>query len=549
MKLVIIGGVAGGATAAARARRLDEHAEIVLFERGEFISFANCGLPYYVGGVIKERSSLLVTTSAAFTTRYRIDIRTMSEVRAIDRENKAVLVKNLLTGEEYKEPYDKLILSPGAEPIKPPIPGADKENVFSLRTIPDADRINAWIEAKKPASAVVVGGGFIGVEMAENLVHRGVKTTILEKLEQVMPPLDPEMAAMVHKELKRNGVSLELGNGLKSVEGTGSDLVVFTEKGTSIPCSMIIMSVGIRPENILAKEAGLELCERGHIRVDAGMRTSDESIYAVGDAVCVQDFVLGIPTSTALAGPANKQARIAADNAMGKHAEFRGTLGTAVVKVFDATAASTGASEKTLKAAGMPYLLSNTHSSSHATYYPGAQMIAIKLLFSPDSGRILGGQMVGGEGVDKRIDVLATAIRAGMKVSDLEELELAYAPPYSSAKDPINIAGFVANNILKGDMEFISWEDLPHLSGKHAIIDLREAWEIEATGMVPGAVHISLRELRGRLGELDRNTTYVLYCAIGLRGYIAHRIMSQNGFASKNLTGGYTTYSTATNKG
>lgn len=545
MKLVIVGGVAGGATAAARARRLDEHARIVLLERGEFISFANCGLPYYVGGAIRERGSLLVTTAEAFAARYRVEVRTLSEVRAIDRAGKTILVRNVLTGEESPEPYDKLILSPGAEPVKPPIPGLDRENVFSLRTIPDADRINAWIDAQKPSSAVVVGGGFIGLEMAENLMRRGIRTTILEKLGQVLPPLDPEMASLVHKALKRNGVGLELGDGLAAVEGTGSDLVVTTEKGARLACGMVVMSVGIRPENVLAKEAGLALCDRGHIRVNAAMRTSDRDIYAVGDAVCVQDFVLGIPAATALAGPANKQARIAADNAVGKASVYRGTLGTAVVKVFDLTAASTGASEKTLKGADVPYLASYTHSGSHASYYPGAQTLAIKLLFSPGDGRILGSQIVGGEGVDKRIDVIATAIKARMRVSDLEELELAYAPPYSSAKDPVNIAGFVAGNILKGDMEYIGWEDLPGLSAEHVVIDLREGWEIEATGAVPGAVHIPLRELRERLGELDRSKTYIVYCAVGLRGYLAHRILAQNGFASKNLGGGYTTYEAA----
>jgi len=543
MKLVIIGGVAGGATAAARARRLDEHATIVLLERGEFISFANCGLPYYIGGVIRERSSLLVTTSKAFTSRYRVDVRTFTEALAIDRAKKAVRVKNLLTGEEYAESYDKLILSPGAEPIRPPVPGIDRENVFSLRTIQDADRIIACIERRKPSSAVVAGGGFIGVEMAENLVHRGLKVTILEKLDQVMPPLDPEMAALVHRELRRNGVSLELGNGLKAVEGDGDGLEVTTEKGTVLPCGMLILSVGIRPESALAREAGLELCERGHIRVDAAMRTSDRDIHAVGDSVCVQDSVLGIPTATALAGPANKQARIAADSAMGRPSAFSGTLGTSVVKVFDLTAAGAGASEKTLKAHGVPYLASHTHSGSHAAYYPGAQMMAIKLLFSPGDGRVLGGQIVGGEGVDKRIDVLATAIRGGMRVSDLEELELAYAPPYSSAKDPVNIAGFVAGNILKGDVEIIHPKDLPGLNGDHAVIDLREEWEVEATGMVPGAVRIPLRELRDRLGELDRSKTYVVYCAVGMRGYLAHRILSQHGFRSKNLSGGYQTWS------
>jgi NADPH-dependent 2,4-dienoyl-CoA reductase/sulfur reductase-like enzyme/rhodanese-related sulfurtransferase len=545
MKLVVIGGVAGGATAAARARRLDEHALIVLFERGEFISFANCGLPYYIGGAIRERSSLLVTTSETFTARYRVDVRTFSEVKSIDRARKAVLVKNTLTEEEYEETYDKLILSPGAGPIKPPVPGMELENVFSLRTIPDSDRINAYIERRKPSIAVVVGGGFIGIEMAENLAHRGLKTTILEKLDQVMPPLDPEMAALVHRGLKRNGVSLELGNGLKSVEAKGEDLVVTTEKGATLTCGMLIMSVGIRPESVLARDAGLELCERGHIKVDEAMRTSDRDIYAVGDAVCIQDFVLGIPTSTALAGPANKQARIAADNAMGKPSVFRGTLGTSVVKVFDLTAATTGASEKTLKAHGVPYLVSNTHSGSHASYYPGAQTMAIKLLFSPGDGRILGSQIVGGEGVDKRIDVLATAIHARMRVSDLEELELAYAPPYSSAKDPVNIAGFVAGNILKGDMEFISSEDLETLTEDYAVIDLRDGWEIEETGQVPGAVRIPLRELRSRLGELERDKTYILYCAVGMRGYLAHRILAQHGLKSKNLSGGYQTWSAA----
>ncbi|HQG30368.1 MAG TPA: FAD-dependent oxidoreductase [Deltaproteobacteria bacterium] len=544
-KLIIIGGVAGGATAAARARRLDEHARIIIFERGEFVSFANCGLPYYIGGTIRERGSLLVTTSAAFSTRYNIDIRTFSEVTGIDRQGKAVEVRNLLTGETYRETYDKLILSPGAEPILPPIEGIDGENVFRLRTIPDADRIKARVESGNPGSAVIVGGGFIGIEMAENLVQRGVKTTILEKLDQILPPLDPEMAAIVQDALEEQGVVCELGNGLKAITRKGDRLAVETEKGIPIECDMLILSVGIRPENRLAKEAGLTLCEKGHIWVNPAMQTSDPDIYAVGDAVCTRDFVLGIPTATALAGPANKQARIAADNAMGRSSTFPGTLGTAILKVFNLTAASTGANEKLLLQNKIPYLVSYTHSGSHASYYPGAEQMAIKLLFSPDNGRILGGQIVGGGGVDKRIDVLATALHGGMRVSDLEELELAYAPPYSSAKDPVNIAGFAAGNILKGDMEAIFWRELPELNEDHVLLDLRESSEIKASGMIPGAVHISLRELRKRLPELDKTKTYVVYCAVGMRGYIAHRILAQHGFTSKNLSGGFKTYSSA----
>lgn len=548
MKLVIVGGVAGGATAAARARRIDEHAQIIIFERGEFISFANCGLPYYVGGAIRERDSLLVTTAAAFQSRYNVDIRTFSEVTSIDRSKKTIEVRNILTGETYHESYDKLILSPGAEPILPPVEGIDNVNVFRLRTIPDADRIKARVESGHPGSAVIVGGGFIGIEMAENLVQRGVKTTILEKLDQILPPFDPEMAAMVQDALEDQGVVCELGNGLKAVSSKGNRLVVETEKGSPFECDMLILSVGVRPENRLAKEAGLELCDRGHIRINSAMQTSDPDIFAVGDAVCTSDFVLGIPTVTALAGPANKQARIAADNAMGRSSTFKGTLGTAVLKVFALTAASTGENEKTLKAHSIPYLLSYTHSGSHASYYPGAEQMAIKLIFSPEDGMILGSQIVGGKGVDKRIDVLATAIHGRMLVSDLEELELAYAPPFSSAKDPVNIAGFVAGNILRGDMETASWSDIPDLPEDHVLLDLRESAEIESSGTIPGSVHVSLRELRKRLPELDRSKTYVVYCSVGLRGYIAHRILLQHGFTSRNLCGGFKTYSSARGK-
>ncbi|NVM25518.1 MAG: FAD-dependent oxidoreductase [Desulfobacterales bacterium] len=545
-KLLIIGGVAGGATAAARARRLDEQADIILFERGEHISFANCGLPYYIGQVIKDRSNLLVTTPKAFRDQYNMDIRVFSEVTAIDTKNREVEVKNLKTGDSYRESYDKIILSPGAEPLRPPFEGIDMENIFNLRDIPDAERIKAYVDTKKPASAVIVGGGFIGLEMAENLVYRGVKITIVEILDQVMPPLDYEMAAMIHPHLKEKGVICELGNGVKSFSKDGDRIIVSTEKGHAIECDMVILSIGIRPENRLAREAGLEIGEGGGIKVDATMRTSDPNIYAVGDAVEIKDFITGLPTMTPLAGPANKQGRIAADNALGRKSIFKGTLATSVVKVFDLTVAWTGASEKVLKGSKIPYLVSYTHSDSNASYYPGAETMAIKLIFSPSSGKILGAQIVGKKGVDKRIDVLATAIHGAMTVYALEELELAYAPPYSSAKDPINIAGFVAANILKGDVENINWNELDDLDrDKDLLIDLRNKKELDTSGVIKGALHIPLHVLREKMTELDKDKNYVLCCAAGRRSYLGYRILVQNGFKSRNLSGGYKTYSGA----
>ncbi len=542
-KLLIIGGVAGGATAAARARRLDEHAEIILFERGEHISFANCGLPYYIGEVIKDREDLFVTTPEAFRDRYNIDIRIFSEVVAIDTKNKHIEAKNLKTGERYRETYDKIILSPGAEPVKPPFRGVDLDGIFNLRTVPDSDRIKAHVDNEKPQSAVIVGGGFIGLEMAENLVHRGVNTTIVEMLDQVMAPLDLEMAAMVHAHLKEKGVACELGQSVQSFSKKGNRIIVSTDKGHEIACDLVILSIGIKPENRLARGAGLQIGERGGIKVDATMRTSDPDIYAVGDAVEIKDFVTGLPTVTALAGPANKQGRIAADNALGRRSIFKGTTGTTVVQVFDLTVASTGATEKVLKQHNIPHLVSHTHSGSHASYYPGATTMAIKLIFSPSSGKILGGQIVGMEGVDKRIDVLATVIRGAMTVYDLEELELAYAPPYSSAKDPVNIAGFVAANILKGDLEIINWNQIGDLDrDRDALIDLRNTDELDTSGVIKGALHIPLNELRKRLPELDKEKNYVPFCAVGLRSYIGHRILVQNGFRSRGLSGGYKTY-------
>ncbi len=548
IKLLIIGGVAGGATAAARARRLDENAEIIIFERGEHISFANCGLPYYIGGVIKKRDRLMVTTIKDFESRYNIGIRNFSEIVSIDRENKEVKVKNIMTGEIYRETYDRVILSPGAEPLKPPIEGINLDNIFTLRSIPDTDSIKALVDSKKPESAVIVGGGFIGLEMAENLVERDVKTTIVEMLSQVMPPIDIEMAAIVHSHLKSKGVSLELENGVKGFAQKGDRLNVSTAKGIDIECDMAIMSAGVRPESALAKQAGLETGERDGIKVDAGMRTSDPDIFAVGDAVEITEFVSGTPAMIPLAGPANKQGRIAADNALGRESVYSGTMGTSVAKVFDLAVAATGLSEKMLKQNSIPFLKSYTHSFSHATYYPGAERMTIKLLFAPDTGKIFGAQIIGKKGADKRIDVIATAIRGAMTVHDLEELELAYAPPFSSAKDPVNMAGYVAGNMLKGDVENIYWHDLAGLDmGKNILIDLRTKKEIDKLGGIDGALHIPVDDLRAELSNLDRGKTYILFCAIGLRGYVGYRILTQKGFKAKNFSGGFEIYKHALN--
>jgi NADPH-dependent 2,4-dienoyl-CoA reductase/sulfur reductase-like enzyme/rhodanese-related sulfurtransferase len=550
LKLLIIGGVAGGATAAARARRVDEHAQIILFERGEYISFANCGLPYYIGGVIQERDKLLVTTKESFSKRYRIDVRSHTEVTAIDRDAREVEVTDLLSNRTYRESYDRLIIAPGAEPIRPPIPGIELEGVFHLRNIPDTDRIKAVVDLEKPSAAVVIGGGFIGLEMAENLAHRGVNTTILEMADQVMAPIDPEMAGFVHEHLTSNGIRLELKERLSAIHKIEEGLSVETASGKRFSCDMVISSVGVAPENKLAKDAGLEIGPKGHMIVDETMATSDPRIFAVGDAVQITDRVTGRPTAVALAGPANKQARIASDNALGRRSVYNGALGTSVVKIFKLTVAGTGVNEKTLSGGDTPYLVSYTHSGSHASYYPGAAVMAIKLLFSPEDGRILGAQVIGEEGVDKRIDVLATAVHAGMTVHDLEELDLAYAPPYSSAKDPVNVAGFVAANILKGDMEIVRW-DARHEweSNGTVLLDVRSAKEVEKQGMIPGAVHIHIDDLRDRLNTLDPEKEHIAYCAVGMRGYLAARILAQHGFKVRNLSGGVRTYDAAVSNG
>jgi NADPH-dependent 2,4-dienoyl-CoA reductase/sulfur reductase-like enzyme/rhodanese-related sulfurtransferase len=540
MKLLIIGGVAGGATAAARARRLNEQAQIILFERGEHISFANCGLPYYIGGVITKREHLFVTTVRDFTERYNIDIRIFSEVTKIDRAKKEVEVKDHQTGEIYRESYDKIILAPGAEPVRPPIPGIDLPGIFSLRNVPDSDRIAAHVERVRPDSVVIVGAGFISLEMAENLVRKGCRVTIVEMLDQVMNLLDYEMSAIVQAHLEEKGLVCRLNSTVKAFEKKGDRIVAHTDGADDIEADLVLMAIGVRPENHLAREAGLKLGKSSGITVDASMKTSDPDIFAVGDVAEVKDFMTGSPMVGALAGPANKEGRIAADNAMGRSTVFKGTLGTSIAKVFDLSVAITGLSEKRLLVNQIPYLASYTHPGSHASYYPGSHVMAIKLLFSPSNGKILGAQIVGMKGVDKRIDVLATALRAGMTVYDLEELELAYAPPYSSAKDPVNIAGYAAANILKGDVDQILWDRLAELDPeKDVLIDLRNPAELRQEGSIPGALHIPLPQLRKKLTALDKKKRYVPFCAAGLRSYIGHRILIQHGFRSINLAGGF----------
>ena len=544
-KIVIVGGVAGGATAAARARRLNEDAEIVLFERGEYISFANCGLPYYIGGVITERDALLVTTEESFTKRYNVDIRSMTEVMGIDRERKEVEIRDVRTGKTATESYDRLILSPGAEPFRPPIKGLDLPGVFTLRNIPDTDRIKRYVDAKAPKTALVAGAGFIGLEMAENLVERGVATTVVELSDQIMPPLDVEMAAAVETHVKSKGTTVLTSTSVQGIEESDGAYEVILQNGKGPETQrfdLVLMATGVRPEASLAASAGLDMSDKGGVRVDASMATSDPSVLATGDAVATLDFVSGAEMVIPLAGPANRQGRIAADNASGRRSVYKGTLGTSIAKIFDVNAASTGMSEKRLKAAGTPYKASWTHSGSHAGYYPGAEMMAIKILFAPNDGKLLGAQIVGGKGVDKRTDVLATAIKAGMTVFDLQELELAYAPPFSSAKDPVNIAGYVAGNILMGDVEMVNYtETLDADLENDLILDVRTAEEIEEHGTLDHVLHIPVDELRTRYTEIDSSKRVLVLCAIGLRGYLGYRILKHRGFDVKAVAGGYAT--------
>lgn len=532
MKIVIIGGVAGGASCAARLRRLDEQAEIILLERGEYISYANCGLPYHVGDVIRSRSALLLQTPEAMKEKFRVDVRVRNEAVAIDRANKTVTVKRLPEGDTYQESYDVLVLSTGSSPVRPPIPGIESTRIQTLWTVPDTDRIRAMIKEQNVHSAAVIGGGFIGLEMAENLRHQGLDVSLIEMLDQVMAPMDYEMAQLLHENILQNGVKLHLGDGVSAFKEENGQVSISLKSGKTVSAEMVILAIGVRPNGELAKAAGLDVNARGGVQVDRYLRTSDPSIYAVGDVIEVNDLVFGEPTMVPLAGPANKQGRIAADNIAGGQETYEATQGTAVAKVFDLTAASTGANEKTLQKRGLKrgtdYETVTISQNSHAGYYPGAVPMTLKLLFSMDGKKLFGAQIVGRDGVDKRIDTLAVVMRLGGGVKELTQLELAYAPPYSSAKDPVNMLGFTAQNVLKGLVRFAPW-DVAETEKDAILLDVREEVE-RSVYAVPGSVHIPLGSLRERLISLDAKKPVVVFCAIGVRAYNASRILAQHGF-------------------
>ena len=547
MKVLIVGGVAGGASAAARLRRLDEKAEIIMFERGEYISFANCGLPYYIGGEINKKSALTLQTPQSFNSRFNVDVRVWNEVTAIDAEKKQVTVHNVQTGEDYTESYDELILSPGAAPLVPKMDGVDDPRVFTLRNIPDTVKIRDYVEEEFPESAVVVGGGYIGVEMAENLKKAGLKVTIVELADHVIAPLDGDMAAEVHRYLRDQGVELMLGKAVQSMEDKGGKLTLHLSEG-EIETDMVILSVGVRPDTALAQSARLELDPKGAIVVNAHMQTSKEHIYAVGDAIEIVDFVTGKKGYVPLAGPANKQGRIAADNICGIKSSYKNTLGSSVLKIFDMTVAMTGVNERTAQAAGLDYDKVYTYSQSHASYYPGGHGISIKTLYEKGTGKILGAQLVGYDGVDKRCDVIATAIRAGMTAYDLTELELCYAPPFGSAKDPVNFVGYVIENTLTGKVKNFFWNDVEKLprDGSVTLLDVRTPSEREV-GHIPGFIHIPRDELRQRAGELPQDKPVYIHCHSGLRSYLACRMLTGLGYDCCNLSGGWRFYEIAVN--
>ncbi|EGR4149342.1 TPA: FAD-dependent oxidoreductase [Vibrio cholerae] len=560
-KIVIIGGVAGGASAAARARRLSEDAEIIMFERGPYVSFANCGLPYHIGGDIKERSNLLLQTPESFLARFNVDVRTMSEVLRINRAAKTITVRNLLDQSEYDENYDFLLLSPGAGPVIPPIPGIQNPLTHSLRNIPDMDKIIQTLQMNKPEHATVVGGGFIGLEMMEAFHHLGIKVTLIEMADQVMTPVDREMAGFAHAEIRAKGIDLRLGAALKSVEyrpaatlpsaesgeslehkHVEGELDLVLSNGDTLTTDILIMAIGVRPETKLAAEAGLQLGELGGIWVNEQMQTSDPAIYAVGDAVEEKDFVTGKQTLVPLAGPANRQGRMAADNMLGRNESYQGTQGTAICKIFDLAVASTGKNEKQLKREGIAYEKVYVHTASHASYYPGAEVVSFKMLFDPQTGKIFGAQAVGKDGIDKRIDVMAVAQRAGMTVEQLQHLELTYAPPFGSAKDVINQAAFVATNLIKGDAKAIHFDEIDNLTDEQVLLDVRNPMELQNMGYLPGAINIPVDQLRQRMNELPKDKEIVIYCQVGLRGNVAYRQLVNNGFKARNLIGGYRTY-------
>ncbi|EKO3508581.1 FAD-dependent oxidoreductase [Vibrio fluvialis] len=560
-KIVIIGGVAGGASAAARARRLSEDAQIIMFERGPFVSFANCGLPYHIGGDIKERANLLLQTPESFLARFNVDVRVMNEVGRINRADKTITVRNLLDQSEYEESYDFLLLSPGAGPIVPPIPGLDNPLTHSLRNIPDMDRILETIQMNQPDHATVIGGGFIGLEMMEAFHQLGIKTTLIEMADQVMTPVDREMAGFAHAEIRAKGIDLRLGVALQAVEfkpatsmpsidsgeniehqHMNGELDLTLSNGETLTTDILIMAIGVRPETKLAAEAGLQIGELGGIYTNEHMQTSDPNIYAVGDAIEEKDFVTGQSTLVPLAGPANRQGRMAADNMLGRSETYQGTQGTAICKIFDLAVASTGKNEKQLKRAGIEYEKVYVHTASHASYYPGAEIVSFKMLFDPKSGKIFGAQAVGKDGIDKRIDVMAVAQRAGMTVEQLQHLELTYAPPYGSAKDVINQAAFVATNIMKGDAKAIHFDEIDSLTDEQVLLDVRNPGELQNVGYLPGAINIPVDQLRQRMNELPKDKEIIIYCQVGLRGNVAYRQLVNNGYKARNLLGGYRTY-------
>ena len=541
-RILIVGGVAGGASCAARARRLTESPEIIMFDRGPFVSFANCGLPYYVGDVIKKESNLLIATPELFRKRFRIDVRLKSEVVRIDRAAKIVEIRDLAQNRVYNEPYDMLVLSPGARPIRPDLPGIDLAGIFSLRTIPDSRQIREWIDRYRARHAVVVGGGYIGMEMTENLHRRGLKVTVVEKQSQVMPLLDPEMVTAVHQDLKKHGVTLLLDQSIAGFANTDSHrLGVRLTSGKRLETDLVILCIGVRPETSLAVQAGLEIGDSGGIRVSPQMRTSDERIWAVGDAVEVTDVVTGRPGVIPLAGPANRQGRIAADAMLGRPSKFRGTQGTSVVGVLGLVTAFTGPSEKMIKQLGRWQEMEKVylHPGHHALYYPGASPISLKLIFEKTSGRVISAQAVGAAGVEKRIDVISMAIQKNATVFDLEEAELCYAPQFGSAKDPVNIAGMIAANVARGDVALTHWEEVGRNSA--LILDVREPKEYQR-GHVEGAQNLPLDQIRDRLADLPKDKEIWTYCFVGQRSYYAARALVQYGFNVKNISGGYKTY-------
>ncbi len=541
MKLVIVGGVAGGASAAARARRLSEDCEIVMFERGADPSFANCGMPYYVGGKIDGRQKLLVTSRERLKSRYRVDVRTHSRVERIDREKKVVHVHDTRRDRQYEEPYDKLILATGASPLRPPLEGIDLPGIHTLRDLRDADQLHT-AATRGAKSAVIVGAGFIGMEMAENLQRRGLEVTVVELTDQILPPWDREMTTDVARYARSQGIRLHLGDAAARFRQSDGQLFVELRSGDVLKAGFVVLCIGVKPESQLAVEAGIECGVRGGVRTNAAMQTSDLDIYAVGDVAEVSDVVSGQPTQVPLAGPANRQGRLAADHIFGRAVGYRGTQGTAIVGIFERTVAMTGLSEKLLLRLGIPCQKIYIHAGHHAGYYPGAERLTLKLLFSPEDGKILGAQASGGAGVDKRIDVLAMAIQAGMTVYDLEEAELCYAPQFGAAKDPVNMAGFVAAGVLRGDQPVIHVPELETLTSTGAVLlDVRTLDEFEA-GYIPSARHVPLDDLRTRLGELPAGERIIPYCQVGQRGYMATRILLQQGFEAANLSGGFTTW-------